>query len=164
MISDIHIKKTLAQFSSLKEAFIDTSSLLYMEKSSFLPLVAEEITLRVVPGVCLEYGPGYLPCIIYYNPQSTAGSTDMTIHAACLETGLPLISEDKRLLNRTARAGLPYFNSLMMLIFLVYKGAVTDDKFLFYYGRLNEIARYKNTIWEFGAAVVRDIIMNRRKK
>jgi len=65
----------------------------------------------------------------------------------------PVISEDKKILMAMKRAGRPFFNSLMMLNFLLYRRRIQNQHYIQYHLALKKFARYSDDIWAYGAAV-----------
>ena len=63
---------------------------------------------------------------------------------------LAMISEDKSILTAMRRAEAPYYNSLMMLNLLLLSQRIDDDSYRRYFNALRNIARYSETVWEFG--------------
>ena len=61
-----------------------------------------------------------------------------------------MISEDKKILRAMQRAEAPYYNSLMMLNFLLFSQKIDDAGYRRYYSTLQNIARYSETVWKFG--------------
>ena len=66
---------------------------------------------------------------------------------------MPLISEDKSILSTMQRAEAPYYNALMMLSLLLYSQRIDEDGYRRYLNALKEIARYSETVWEFGRQI-----------
>ncbi len=146
-------EKTLHAFKRLKNAVIDTSSIIYAQKAGFFRLLSRTIDLYAIPDVISETekqvtGVGLLR---FYGPPSL--STDQKLIACALENKLAMISEDKIILRAMQRAGAPYYNSLMMLNFLLFSQKIDDDSYRRYHGALENIARYSEAVWKFGRHV-----------
>ena len=142
----------LSHFDTLSEAFIDASSIIYMLKAGFLRHLQENLDLYSVPEVLQEAGipkTGFsLACC-----REEHASNDRKLLCCALERRIPLISEDKTLLMQAKRAGLPYYNALMMLNFLLYKHAINSGEFDDYYANLRCYARYSKSVWQYGDRV-----------
>ena len=123
----------LSDFDRLAEAVIDTSSLILAEKAAVLPLLADEVRLRTVPAAIREYSAGtpggsVPPAVILIEDEfpDRGGPADSGVLAAARARRLPLISEDRKLLLQAGAAGLRYYNCLVMLEFLLYRGKMDD--------------------------------------
>ncbi|MFP4534335.1 MAG: hypothetical protein ACLFNP_01340 [Spirochaetaceae bacterium] len=157
------------RFDRLEEAAIDASSIIYMLKAGFLGLLASTITLKSVPEVVGETGWPSLPITVVSTEGSTRSeprirspegtpapgvdeitgapgepiqSNDQRLLAFAEEAALPVISEDRAILRAAEEAGLDYYNSLMMLAFLRYRGRLNLQWYEEAKDRLLEVARY----------------------
>lgn len=155
------------RFDELREAAIDASSIIYMLKAGFLGLLGSTITLKTLPEVAAETGWPALPISLVGpapgDPDSegtrssmrdcspigygsggsaSAPSNDERLLAFAFEASLPLISEDRALLRAAGEAHLEYYNSLMMLAMLRYRGRIDDAWFEESKERLLSVARY----------------------
>lgn len=149
MTADAELHTVLQQFERLDRALIDASSLIYMEKCGFLYLLADSLELQTLPAIRTEAGPA-ADRISLIQPAIDTPTADESLIACALGTGLPLISEDKKILNRMDRENHPYFNSLMMLNYLLFKHCITPDDYQYFLKALHEIAWYGPRIWRFG--------------
>ncbi|MBN1696458.1 MAG: hypothetical protein JW881_02985 [Spirochaetales bacterium] len=140
---------SLVQFSRLTSAFVDSSSLIYMDKTGCLGEVVSAIMLKTIPEVTEETGftPPGVSVFTHSFPEHDTDS--LLLKAAAGETS-PIISEDKSLILRADRARLPCFNTLMMLLFLLYKKRITGPQYRSFYDRLVPIARYGEYVLRFG--------------
>jgi hypothetical protein len=60
------------------------------------------------------------------------------------------VLEDRQILADARRKGISYFNTLMMLNFLLFVEAIDDRAYGRYLEKLKRIAWYGPEIWEFG--------------
>ena len=64
-----------------------------------------------------------------------------------------MISEDKEVLLKTKRLGLPYYNAHMMLIFLFFKNVITSQEYAALLSRLTRVAWYSDDILQKGQEI-----------
>ena len=146
-------EKTLRAFDRLKKALIDTSSIIYSQKAGFFSILNRTIKLYSIPDVISETEkqvPGVVLLQCYGSPSL---STDQKLIACALENKLAMISEDKIILRAMQRAGASYYNSLMMLNFLLFSQKIDDDSYQRFHCALEDIARYSEAVWKFGRHV-----------
>ena len=133
--------RVLSEFQTLSRALIDASSIIYMHKVGFLTELANTVNLYSPPEIIAETGFHDLnitPVACTLNSLSN----DQKLITAALELRRPVISEDKNILLHMRRANLPYFNSLMMLNFLLFRNRIDPKNHAMYFERLKECAWY----------------------
>ncbi len=154
-------RSALKQFDHLSQAIIDTSSLIYLQEIDLLAVTGWWIKLWTVPGVVREFGAAAAECPIHVidinNSADWTDSTDDMLCRAAAYRQMPIISEDRQILMRAKKANLPYFNTLMVLNFLLYKNAINLLEYQAILDRLKATARYSAKIYEFGAQVFAEI-------
>ena len=145
------------QFDQLNKVLIDASSIIYMDRAKFLVLLASSIRLFSIQEILTETGPvsKHIKPLIH---KKTSSSNDQKLVSCALDLDLPVISEDKKILKAMKRAGRPFFNSLMMLNFLLYRRRIQNQQYIQYHLALKKFARYSDDIWHYGAAVHTAII------
>ena len=144
------------QFDRLDRALIDASSIIYMDRIDLLEILASAIRLFSIQEILSETGSvskGIKP----FDYHITAPSNDQKLIACALDSGLALISEDKKILMAMKRAARPFFNTLTVLNFLLYRRRIQNRQYLQYHRSLTQIARYSDDIWKYGAAVHAEI-------
>lgn len=147
-----NLNQVTGQFERLETALIDASSVIYMTKADFFQELLEILILRSPPGVLEELGPGFDGI----RPIDCPGGDltgDEQLVACAREHGLPVISEDKKILHTLERAGIPFFNALMMLHFMLFKGRMELKKHGECLEKLKKIAWYDKKVWAFGEEV-----------
>ena len=144
--------EAVSALSSLTSAIIDTSSLIYLTKIKCFSLVAGSCKLVTIPDVVNEYGEN-ISDIAVINVSMENGDTDQKLIRICVKDKLMLISEDKKLLLDAQENNIPYFNSLMMLNFLLLKKKIRQKEYASLLEKLKSVARYRKDVWEFGAEV-----------
>ncbi|MDZ7833732.1 MAG: hypothetical protein U5L07_18450 [Desulfobacterales bacterium] len=154
-------RSALQQFDHLFQAIIDTSSLIYLQEIALLAETSQWIRLFTIPGVIREFGTEEVECPIRIiditNRKDCADSTDEMLFRTAVGFRLPIISEDRQILMRARKANLPYFNTLMVLNFLLYKNALNLLEYQSALDRLKATARYSDEIYEFGGQVFAEI-------
>ncbi len=143
------IEKVFHQFDNLKKAVIDASSVIYMDKAGFFPLLAANVSLITIPEVLKEINSRSAKIQIAPS-EDLIGPTDEKLVACAFQLNLPIISEDRKILQAAFERKMDYFNSLMMLNFLFYQQLLSEQELRSYLENLREIAWYGNEIWEFG--------------
>jgi len=144
-------------FKSLKAAVIDASSIIYMVKAGFFDLLTCCIKLHAPESCLKETAFSGLPIIghLIDSPGTTADKQLVTL-AQSLQ--LPLVSEDRKVLINASRKGIPFYNSLMMLNFLLYNKSIDTEMFSIYLKRLTAFARYSEEVLLYGKEVTRMIL------
>lgn len=139
----------LLQFQTLRKALIDASSIIYMQKAGFFTELANTVNLYSPAEIVAETGSNDLDlrpvaCVSKSLPN------DQKLITAALQLRWPVISEDRNILIHMRRAKLPYFNSLMMLNFLLFKNRIDLKSHVLYHERLKKYAWYNPYVWEYG--------------
>ena len=164
----------ISGFDTLKKAVIDTSSIVYMNKAGFFETVCRTLDLITHPEVLRELeNPGTkepwvqnvaasitlqdLPAHI--DPLS--GRADGRLLALASHLHIPLISEDGKLLMKCDRAGVPYYNSLMILLYLFYRGVIDDSKYDRFKRLLLPHARYSQRVLAYEKAAFIEVMKYR---
>jgi hypothetical protein len=149
----------LAGFASLTSAVIDSSSIIYLSKSSFLHLATRHIRLHTPLIVLKETGIDE-PFFEIHDPETDSAmlTADKQVVELARKLNLPVISEDKKVLKNASGAGLSYYNALMILNFLLYKKEVTIDNYQKHYTTLISVARYSKFVIGYGEMVTKKIL------
>lgn len=142
-------QNVLSRFDLLESALIDASSIIYMEKAGFLKDLSDGIKLFAPPQVLAETGLAILG-IRQVEATLPSGSTDEQLIACARHLGKAVISEDKKILMALKEGGLPFYNALMMLNYLLYKRRISLKDHSKYFKRLEKIAWYSPRILGFG--------------
>jgi hypothetical protein len=147
-----HIAMVLDQFRVLEKAVIDASSIIYLEKTGCLHKLTHVLDLCAPEEIIAETGLSNLPVRLV--PCRTKGRTnDELLCTLAIEMGLPVLSEDKKILCWAKERKLPYFNALMMLNFLLYKNEIDQEHHTRYRFRLTEFAWYSSGVLDFSHMV-----------
>jgi len=140
----------------LKKAIIDASSIIYMMKADFLHQVASSIELHSLSEIIAETGYSNIDIKILTG-CSIGKSNDQMLIFCALESGWPVISEDKKILSTMERNEIPYFNSLIILNYLLFKNQISVADHSVYFRRLKEHAWYSPYVWDFGKTIFKKI-------
>lgn len=148
----------LAAFVSLTSAVIDSSSIIYLSKSSFLHLAARHIRLHTPLIVIKETGIDE-PFFEIHDPEidSALLTADKQVVELSRKLNIPVISEDKKVLKKASVAGLSYYNALMILNFLLYQKEVTVNNYQKLYTALISVARYSKFVLTYSEMVKKKI-------
>ncbi len=149
----------LAGFEHLSTAVIDASSLIYMKKADFLDLTLAHIQMHSTDTVYNQTGLPPLPVILHNYEMHQSYSADQQLVYLAQSLQIPVISEDKWILKKTAGLGLPYYNTLMILNFLLYKKHIDKLNFTLRMQTILSIARYSQTVVRYGAMVTEQIML-----
>ncbi|MDY6987518.1 MAG: hypothetical protein SWQ30_05615 [Thermodesulfobacteriota bacterium] len=144
--------RVLSQFRSLSKALIDTSSIIYMHNAGFFEELARTVTLYAPQEIMDEAGFDGLP-ISVVPCHSGRRSNDHTLIACALARSMPVISEDKQVLLSLEREGISYFNSLMILHFLLFRKVIDAKTHAAYFHELTGFAWYNKQVLEFAKKI-----------
>lgn len=147
----------LSGFKSLKAAVIDASSIIYMVKSGFFDIVTRCIELHAPESCLKETGFSDLPIMGYLidSPDTTA---DQQLLLLTQSLQLPVVSEDRKVLITASRNDITFYNSLMLLNFLLYNKSIDTEMFSIFLKQLTVFARYSEKVLLFGKEVTRMIL------
>ena len=149
----------LERFVQLDQVLLDASSIIYMGRAGYLDKLASSIKLFTIKQVLAEVGhlTEHIRIVLCSSPSL---STDQSLIACARELEMAVISEDRKILNAMRQANRPYFNSLMMLNFLLFRRQITQKRHEQYCIKLEKFAWYSKEVWKYGEFVRNTI--NRR--
>ena len=130
---------------------VDTCTLIYLERTNLLVAAGRSFRLLVPPDVVQEFGhplPGCVTCT-----GTCTGDADGAVMQTAIELQLPVLSEDRQLLMSSHRLGLKYYNTLMILLALLFQQKISLEEYQQSYSSLREIARYSTAVWQMGVQV-----------
>jgi rRNA-processing protein FCF1 len=142
----------IKQFKELEEALVDASSVIYMTRTDFFDVLLDTLALSSPACILDELGTGF-DGIRSIDCPGKHLTNDERLVACAREHGLPVISEDKKILHALEREGIPFFNALMMLHFLLFKRKIDLEKHGNSLEKLKKIAWYDKKVWAFGEEV-----------
>jgi hypothetical protein len=154
-------------FDLLQQAIIDTSTLIYLDSIGLLECASRCIHLMTIPEVQKEFGdkPGFAHIEVVETGERIDNKTDSAdelIVKAAIQMNLPVLSEDKGVLMNARKKGLKYYNTLMILNFLLYRGEVQPVGYDRYLKKLKRVAHYGKGIYEVGRILHEDILIIKR--
>jgi hypothetical protein len=164
MTHEALLEVEVEKLGRLQRAAIDTSSIIYLSKSELLDPLAGLIRLVTVELVVREAGIQSLPVDVVATQQDEldrSPDADTAILLCALNKGIPLLSEDRKLLMRAEARGVPYYNSIMMIALMVLRGAIDKKDVSDYRDRLVEVAHYGRRVVEYGDDLISYVVMNR---
>lgn len=141
--------ETIKHLKSLKKAVIDSSSIIYMEKSGFLHLVIQHLELHSPDIVQEEIN---MDIDIAWH-KSEILITDEAVLALAQQMAIPVISDDKKMLMKYIQSNQQAYNSLMLLHWLFLKKHISLTEHLNFLNTLIPIARYSPSVVEYGNQV-----------
>ena len=157
------------RFDRLTEVALDASSIIYMLKAGFLGLLGHTIRLVTIEAIREETGWTHPQLVVRPEPsgdrtdRGSAGgadwdaalggdrerfvaSNDERLLRFASASGLPVVSDDRELLQAAARRGMDHYNSLMMLLFLRYRERIDEEWYEEAYGHLMREGRYSSEV------------------
>jgi hypothetical protein len=149
------VSQTLQEFKSLHSAIIDSSSIIYLSKINALDILSTSLSLWTVKDVITECKVSTHNFQISSEP--TLLSTDQQLINLTLSKKIPVISEDFKILKTISNTDIPYFNSLMMISFLLFIEKISKNEFLHYRENLKQFARYNDFVWKYGVELLNEI-------
>ena len=155
---NFEIQVVFKQFDQLNQVLVDTSSLIYMHKINVFTHLQRVLSVSTIESVIEEYSFP-LPDIRIIKPKLNFSDlqTDEQLLMVSVQGQIPLISEDRMILMKLDERKIPYFNTLMLLNYLRYKNEIVDPEYDGFLKELKKIARYSDTIYEYGKFVYEEI-------
>ncbi len=151
------IDKALEDIVHFSGGIFDTSSLIYLSKIGLLHRVAQVFSVLVIPQVQAEFKQKLPENVI--SIQAPEGGADTVIIEVAQRENCTVISEDKQVLMKARKAGLVYFNALMVIFALLHHGHITTEESRVLCTQLDEHARYGVAVREFGKQVLERLVL-----
>jgi len=129
----------------------DTSTLIYLDGIGLLELCSRNFQFLVSPDVIAEFGRPLPECLLCGG--TCTGNADQSVLDLALERDVPVLSEDRGLLMNAARHNLPYYNSLMIMLALLFQHKLGQDEYSRAHEDLVGIARYSPEVLDIGRQV-----------
>ncbi len=151
--------------SGLNRICIDASSMIYHLKTGLLGSLAAETELVSTPQVIAEVGWPHLPVKpLELDREQEGVSNDESLLILARREGLPVLSEDKEILESCREEGREYYNTLMMLNFLLLRGRIQDEEYPEYLSRLKDCAHYGEKVMNYGHEIYLEILKRLNSK
>jgi hypothetical protein len=151
------LERVVRELDTIRAVAIDTSSIIYLTKSALFEMLAETVELFTTAQVVTETGH-FLRSVEVV--EIAADNADDSILELAALRHIPLVSEDRKLLLRAERAGMRYYNALIMLSLLILRGVLSEAESGVSRERLLSVARYSNRVRAFGNDLLGHIIQN----
>ncbi|MBN2013453.1 hypothetical protein JW960_29250 [candidate division KSB1 bacterium] len=148
---------SLVEFDELKAAVIDASSIIYLSKLRMADELTNYISLYTTSQIVVEANLPLAGMEIVVVTENNFSNDENLIKFAN-EKQLPIISDDRKVLLTAQKLNLRYYNSLMMLLFLVYKRVIQLETFNVLEKKLSAIAYYSDDVIKFGKKVLHEIM------
>ena len=142
--------------SGIKILSVDASSIIYMLKVGILGYVAAEIKLIASKQIINEVGWPRLPISPFEVSEEI--TNDQTVVELAKQKGVSVLSEDLEVLKNAGMQNLPYYNTLMVLNYLLFKGRISLSEYPEYLNRLIEISHYSKDVLTYGSELNKLII------
>lgn len=149
------VRHAVARLSALSCGCIDASTIIYAEKSGFFCHLESAVSLISTSEVLRE--ARYVGSSIFVVRAGSRLSADDGLVAAARRIGLPVLSDDRRIVRSAKTAGLDCFNAVMLLHLLYLRGVVDFGEHRGYMARLLQLAWYGSRIRAFADACYRDV-------
>ena len=144
-------------YSAIPVLVIDASSIIYLLKIGLLGSLAAEVRLVSTPQVIEETGWPHLP-VEGIPIDDFDVSNDESLIVLAAKISCPVLSEDYEILKSAAEKGWDYYNTLMILNYLLMKGRISAAEYPRYLERLKECAHYSEKVLAQGALVYQEIL------
>lgn len=160
-IKKIDIKKIFKQFDRLDTSFIDASSMIYLKRINLLGCLSNNLKLFSINEILNETGFNNPAIEIYKHDINENTSNDEKLVICSIREKLPIITEDKKVLNLAKKAKIEYYNSLMILNYLLYKDFINVLQYDLNYNHLIGYAWYSKKVIEYGKLIYKKIILQK---
>jgi len=149
------IEHVFHRLSRLQTAVIDSSSIIYLDKSGLLRPVAGALRLLTIPQVIDETGMPDLPVTIVDPPALPAGTvTDWLLFATAAARRKAMISEDRAILLKCEAERIEYYNAYNLLVLLRLRRVIEEEEFRLRERMLLEAAHYGKFVTDYVAALL----------
>ncbi len=131
--------------------FIDTSTLIYLDRLELLERVVAVFSVATIAGVIREFGRSPERIAVY---STGKGATDLLLVKRAALCNAVVFSEDKKVLQDADRHGLEYYNTLMIVLALYARREIDIVACASLLTRLESFARYSANVWDYGSEVL----------
>jgi len=156
-MTEFNAKNIINDFQNLNTAFIDASSIIYLNKVNLLDKLSKTIKLCTIDKIMNETGLKNLNLTIYNSQNFHAMTNDDLLLKCSIEKKTAVISDDKKILKKADKNKLLYYNSIMMILFLLYKKVINNDNYILSLSKLKLIARYSDDIYLKSDSVFKEL-------
>ncbi len=160
--------RELEAFASLRRCLLDSSSAIYMEKAGYLGFAGRTLDMQTIPQVITETGYHTMPVLVV-RPSGDVGdageadarSTDAVLVDTATELKIPVITEDRKMMLKLDAVGIPFFNALMILHLLLFRGEIDLEGHRRYLSALLSVSRYSARVRVYGEQVFQAVLKYR---
>ncbi len=160
--SNINTEDIFKKFDKLSSTFIDASSIIYLKNIDLFDCLSKKLKLFSIIEIILETGYKELPIEIYKHDIKEKLTNDEKLIKCAIIKKMPIITEDKKVINLAKKSLVNYFNSLMILNFLLYKDILSINEYEENYNKLIEYAWYSDDVLEYGQFIYREILIHKK--
>ena len=115
-----------------------------------------------IPEVVKEFGSlseyKHIELLDLKEVEKDNKDSDLYLVETAKHLQLTIFSEDKKILMQAKRSNLSFFNTLMIMNFLIYKKVINQTEYQAALDQLREEAYYDETVFEYGKKVYEKII------
>ena len=145
-------------FSGIHELSIDASSIIYLLKIGILGSVSAEIRLFASQKIIEEVGWPRLPITPTHLEREGLTNDETVVELAKIRR-IPVMSEDLEVLESAGTNGLSYYNTLMILNYLLLKKRISREEYPQYFSRLKDISHYSEEILQYGLRIKEQVCL-----
>ena len=149
--NDRAFERTCAELRELRGGVADTSTLIYLDKLKILPLAGQSLLFVLTPQVIAEFGRRTEG--IRWVATASPPMADEAVVQTAVRLGLPILSEDGRILRQARRMQHPHYNALMLLLALHAQGKLPEPELFHLQQTLYAFARYSSAVIAYGERV-----------
>lgn len=152
---DRALERICSELQGLRGGVVDTSTLIYLDTLKILPMAGQWLQFVLTPQVIAEFGRQ--PEGIRRVATAVAPTADDAVVQTAVKLGLPILSEDGRVLRQARRMQHPHYNTLMLLLALHAQGKLSYPEFTRQQQALLVFARYSSAVIAYGERVLQMI-------
>ena len=119
--------------------------------------LSDNLKLFSIKEILNETGFNNLAIEIYKHNIKNDISNDEKLVKCSIKKKLPVITEDKKVLNLAKNSKIEYYNTLMILNYLLYKDIINIVQYDFNYNLLIDYAWYSTKVLDFGKIIYKEI-------
>ena len=129
MIQEQQLAHELHLMGKITNIVLDTSTLIHISRFNLMSKITPILEIHIPQGVKKEFGspPETLGTLIIENKSENLPVDDQVLSLA-LELSCPVLSEDRKILQKAETQGLEFYNFGLLLILLVLKKALSFDE------------------------------------
>lgn len=158
----INMEEILRKFDKLSASFIDASSIIYLKNIDLFDRLSKKLKLFSISEIIMETGYEDLSIEIYQHEIKEKLSNDEKLVECANLQKTPVITEDKRVINLAKKCQIDYYNTLMIINYLLYKDILTDAEYKERYNKLIDYAWYSDDVLQYGRFIYNEILLYKK--